>query len=116
LCVTIDTLSLQHRLASATQDNSNLPSVPSSNAGGVGAPASQAIRAAVEEQAQGGTGDYQPMGQLEGDELDRELADAEFVGDDGFESEGDMLDKMSRSPSIADGGNPRSAATLVLSY
>ncbi|KAI5843673.1 hypothetical protein BZA05DRAFT_427310 [Tricharina praecox] len=42
------------------------------------------------------------MGQQEGDELDRELADAEVAGDDGFEDDEDMLDKMSSSPSIAD--------------
>ncbi|KAI5812810.1 hypothetical protein BZA77DRAFT_335121 [Pyronema omphalodes] len=41
------------------------------------------------------------MGQQEGDELDKELADAEIAGEDsGFDD--DEMDKMSSSPSIAD--------------
>ncbi|KAF8249530.1 hypothetical protein K440DRAFT_649252 [Wilcoxina mikolae CBS 423.85] len=42
------------------------------------------------------------MGQQEGDELDRELADAEIAGDEGGFDDDEMMDKMSSSPSIAD--------------
>jgi hypothetical protein len=45
------------------------------------------------------------MGQQEGDELDRELADAEIAGDEGGFDDDEMMDKMSSSPSIADGGD-----------
>jgi hypothetical protein len=44
------------------------------------------------------------MGQQEGDELDKELADAEIAGEDSGFDDDDMMDKMSSSPSIADGG------------
>lgn len=63
-------------------------------------------QAQAQAQAGGGNGNHQQMGQQEGDELDRELADAEVAGDDGFEDDEDMLDKMSSSPSIADGAIP----------
>lgn len=45
------------------------------------------------------------MDKQEEDELERELADAEVNGDDGFDDDDDdMMDKMSSSPSIIDGG------------
>ena len=56
----------------------------------------------AQAQGQGSNGSHQQMGQQEGDELDRELAGAAVAGDEGFEDD-DMLDKMSSSPSIADG-------------
>lgn len=45
------------------------------------------------------------MGQQECDELDRELADAQVAGDEGFDDDDDDddMDKMSSSPSITDG-------------
>jgi len=53
----------------------------------------------------GGAHNHQQMGQQEGDELDRELADAEIAGDEGGFDDDEMMDKMSSSPSIADGGD-----------
>jgi hypothetical protein len=51
------------------------------------------------------------MGQQDEDELDRELADAEIAGDEGGFDD-DMMDKMSSSPSIADGETLREYFTL----
>jgi hypothetical protein len=42
------------------------------------------------------------MGKQEGDELERELADAEVAGDSEGEFSDDDIDKMSSSPSITD--------------
>ncbi len=64
------------------------------------------MRSVVEEQAQAQHdigGDHVNGHGHEEDELERELADAEIAGDEGGFDDEDMLDKMSSSPSIADG-------------
>ena len=84
-----------------------------SKTSGFGDSQEQAIRTVAEEQAQDQHGttaaqlqQHQQMGKQESDELDRELADAEIAGDGGEFDDEDMLDKMSSSPSIADGRSP----------
>lgn len=99
--VRVDT---QPRDGPIAADHIHAPSDSSHTMNGYGPSQSQAIRNVTEEQAQAQPQQqhkHQQMGQQEGEELDRELADVEEVAGDS-ESEDDELDKMSSSPSITD--------------
>jgi hypothetical protein len=99
----IDTLDLQHRDTPSAQDHGNPPSSPTATVNGYGASQTEAIRNVTEEQAQAGYGHQKRMAQHESDGL---LADAGVTGDDSSFDDDDMMDKMSSSPSIADGVEP----------
>lgn len=89
-----DTLDLQSHSSPAAQDHT----ATATNAQGVGASQAQALsNASADAPAR------RQMDKQEEDELERELADAEIAGDEGFDDDDDIMDKMSSSPSIIDG-------------
>lgn len=98
----VDTLDLQPRERASAQDHSNAPNSPR-NTQGFAPSQGNAIRNANEEQAQLDKNGAQQI-RVE-DEVDRDLAGSEnLTGDEGgFDDDDDMGDRMSSSPSIADG-------------
>lgn len=104
-----DTLDLQPRDRASAQDHSNAPNSPRGSQGFAPHQGS-AIRSVGEEQAQARHELEKSQGQtLDEDEVDRDLAGSEsLTGDEGgFDDDDDMGDRMSSSPSIADGGYSR---------
>lgn len=101
-----DTLDLQSRDRASAQDHSNAPNSPR-NTGGFAPSQAQAIRSVSTEQAQTKQDTEKPSELLQdsdADEVERDLAGSEeMAGDDGSFDDDDMGDRMSSSPSIADG-------------
>lgn len=100
-----DTLDLQSRDRSSAQDHSN-SSTPR-NTQGLGPSQAQAIRNVSAEQAQAKHDLEKQSGaskEADMDDVDRDLAGSEDLADEGsFDEDDEMGDRMSSSPSIADG-------------
>jgi hypothetical protein len=103
-----DTLDLQSRDRASAQDHSNAPNSPR-NTQGFGPSQSQAIRNVSSEQAQAKHDLEKQNGaskEADVDDIDRDLAGSDDLAADegGFDDDDDdMGDRMSSSPSIADG-------------
>lgn len=102
-----DTLDLQPRDRASAQDHSNAPIHSNNSNTGFAPHQGSATRSVGEEQAQARHELEKSQGvSLDEDEVDRDLAGSEsLTGDEGgFDDDDDMGDRMSSSPSIADGG------------
>jgi hypothetical protein len=102
-----DTLDLQSRDRASAQDHSIAPS-NSRNGSGFAPSQSQAIRKVSAGQAQAKLELEKQSStpkEVDADEVDRDLAGTEELAADegGFDDDDDMGDRMSSSPSIADG-------------
>ncbi|RPA98152.1 hypothetical protein L873DRAFT_1790489 [Choiromyces venosus 120613-1] len=100
-----DTLDLQPCDRASAQDHSNAPNSPR-NTAGFAPSQSQAIRNVSTEQAQTKQDSEKPddLQDSDVDEVERDLAGSEeMAGDDGSFDDDDTTDRMSSSPSIADG-------------